>query len=382
MKRSGSARLLIPAIAFSVAAFVAWALWAEIDQITRVQGAVIPSSRNQIIQVMEQAMVEEIPVREGDLVREGQVLMRFNKARSEAAYLETRAKVAALKAAEARLTAELLDQAPRFPPEVAEYPEILANHQILYRKRRESLHDELRVLGETLELIKNELALTMPLQETGDVSKVEILRLQRQKVDIEGKIVNRRNKYLEDAQAELARARENMESLSQLLAQHREVMEHSEISSPMDGVVRNIRITTRGGVARPGEEIMQIVPMDDEFLVEAKVKPKDIAFVKSGLPATVKFDAWDYTIYGSFDGEVTYISADTLNEEARAANEEPYYRVQVRLEGKDLTGLGPDRVKIQPGMTATVEIKTGRNTVFKYLTKPITKTLHESLGER
>jgi adhesin transport system membrane fusion protein len=147
-------------------------------------------------------------------------------------------------------------------------------------------------------------------------------------------------------------------------------------------VVRNIRITTRGGVAKPGEEIMQIVPVDDDLLFEAKVKPADIAFVKPGLPATIKLDAYDYTIYGSFEGVVTYISVDTLSDEARNFNEPAYYRVQVKTRGSDIKQRAGRRIEIQTGMTASVEIKTGANTVLKYLTKPITKTLSESLGER
>lgn len=380
--RGGAARLVIAAVAFTLIAFVTWASWAELDQITRVQGTVVPSSRNQIIQALEQGVIDEITVREGDFVRAGQVLVRFDRNRSEAAYLETKAKVVALQAAVARLTAETLNLPPQFPPEVAEYPEILDNQLTLFNRRQQGLNEEIRVLKQTLRLIEDELNLTLPLQKTGDVSQVEILRLQRQKVEIEGKIVNRRNKYLEESQAELARAGENLESLSQLLAQHRQLMEYTEITAPMGGVVRDIRITTRGGFARPGEEVMQIVPVGDDYIIESKVRPMDIAYVRIGLPATVKFDAYDYMIYGSFPGEVTYISVDTMDEETRSAQDEPFYRVHVRLEGKNLVGLGPEPVRIQPGMTATVEIHTGSNTVFNYITKPITRTLHQSLGER
>jgi adhesin transport system membrane fusion protein len=166
------------------------------------------------------------------------------------------------------------------------------------------------------------------------------------------------------------------------MASRKNQLEHTEVTSPMDGVVRNIRITTRGGIARPGEEIMQIVPMDDDLLIEAKVKPADIAFVKPGLPATIKLDAYDYTIYGSLQGTVTYISADTLNDETRNTNEPPFYRVQVKTKASDIALHAAKRIEIQPGMTASVEIKTGNNTVWRYLTKPITKTMTESLAER
>lgn len=375
-------RLLIAAIALSLVVFLIWASWAEIDQVTRVSGVVIPSSRNQVIQVMEQVMVDQIPVKEGDLVKKGQLLMRFEQDRTGAAYKETLAKVISLKATVARLSAELLGRSPQFSSDVMAYPEIVDNNRMLFRKRQDGLKEELQSLEDSLKLVDAELKLMQPLLATGDVSQVEILRLRRQKVDLEGRIVNRKNKYLEDSQAELSKARDALESLSQLLAQHRVVLQNTEIVAPMDGIVRNIRITTKGGVARAGEEIMQIVPIDDTFLIEAKVRPADIAFIKAGLTATVKFDAYDYTIYGSFPGEVAYISVDTLKEEARTANEEPAYRVQIRMTAKQFKSKGPEPVRIQPGMTATVEIRTGSNTVFKYLTKPIVKTLHESMGER
>jgi membrane fusion protein, adhesin transport system len=382
--QQGYRQWLILGSAFAVVALIAWAAFAEIDQITRASGTVIPSSRNQIIQVMEQAMVDDILVREGDVVRRGQVLMRFDKVRTEAAYQENKGKFVALKATVARLTAEILGQQPVFPSDVVAYPELLSNQRALFQKRQSALHEDLDALNKAFHLLKSELDLMQPLIATGDVSKVEILRLQRQLADLQGKIATRKNKYLEDTQADLSKAQESMEALSQQLAQHRKLVENAEIVAPMDGVVRNIRITTKGGVARPGEEVMQIVPVDDELLVEAKVKPLDIAFVKVGLPATVKFDAWDYTIYGSFSGTVTYISADTLRDEtqSRSAPDETYYRVQVKLAGKELTGQGPKPVRLQPGMTATVEIQTGKNTVLNFLTKPITKTLNESMGER
>jgi adhesin transport system membrane fusion protein len=149
----------------------------------------------------------------------------------------------------------------------------------------------------------------------------------------------------------------------------------------MDGVVRNVRLTTQGGVAKPGDEILQIVPLEDDLIVEAKVRPADVAFIKPGLSATVKLDAYDYSIYGSLQGTVSYISADTLTETTNAG-EMPYYRVQIKTRDSNLSSRKDERINIQPGMTATVEIKTGKQTVLRYLTKPITKTLDESLRER
>ncbi len=380
---SRAARLLIPLVAATLAAFVSWAAWATIDQITRVQGTIIPSSRNQVIQSMDPGRVSEILVREGDVVKEGDLLVRFDRARTEALFLETRAKVAAQTAAVVRLSAEMLDTQPDFPEWLAEYPEILANHRQLFQRRQQSLHGDLQVQQEILEIIQSELALTEPLMATGDVSQVEILRLQRQRADTQGKITTRRHQYFQEAQQELSQAQEQLEALGQLLVQHREVLQNTEIKAPMDGVVRNVRITTRGAVVSAGEEIMQIVPVDDDYVIEARVRPMDIAYVRPGLEANVKLDAYDFMIYGAFPGSVQFISVDTLEDETtRARDEEPHYRVHVVMEGKDLVGLGPDPVRVQPGMTATVEIKTGENTVLGFLTKPITRGISQSMGER
>ncbi len=378
-----SARLLIPLVAATLAAFVSWAAWATIDQITRVQGTVIPSARNQVIQSMDPARVSEIMVREGDLVREGDVLVRLDRARTEALFRETRAKVAAQSAAVVRLSAEITGIDPEFPEWLADYPDILDNHRNLFQRRQQSLVTDIEVQQDILAIIDAELGLTEPLRATGDVSQVEILRLQRQRADTQGKIVTRRHQYFQEVQQELSQAQEQLEALQELLVQHREVLQNTEITAPMDGVVRNVRITTRGAVVGAGEEIMQLVPIDDDFVIEARVRPMDIAHVRPGLEANVKLDAYDFMIYGAFPGTVQFISADTLEDESnRARDEEPHYRVHVVMEGKDLVGLGPDPVRVQPGMTATVEIKTGENTVLGFLTKPITRGISQSMGER
>ena len=368
--------------AAAIGGFVLWAAWAEIDQITRAPGQVIASSRNQVIQELDGGIVQDLLVKEGSFVKQGQVLVRFEKAKTEASYLESRARAAALKAAVARLKAELYGGEPQFPPELDQYPGIRSNQEMLFRTRQASIHEEIAALQQSLDLVKTELNINLPLLQGGDVSKAEVLKLQRQVAEIQGMITNRANKYRQDSQTDLSKALEDLAGLEQIMAQRKDQLEHTEITSPMDGIVRNVRITTRGGVARPGEEIMQIVPVEDDLLIEAKVKPADIAFVKPGSPTTIKLDAYDYTIYGSLQGSVTYISADTLSDETRNVNEPPYYRVQVKTRASDIAQHAAKRIEIQPGMTASVEIKTGSNTVWKYLTKPITKTLTQSLGER
>jgi adhesin transport system membrane fusion protein len=362
--------------------FFIWSLWAEIDQITRAPGSVIASSRNQIIQAADGGTIKDIFVKEGDSVKQGQKLAIFEQVKAESSYLESLAKSAALKAAVARLSAEVFGGTPKFPKELNNYPEIRSNHETLFRKRQAAINEDVATLEKSLVLVKDELAMNYPLLKTGDVSKVEVLKLQRQVVEIEGRISSIRNKYFQDSQTELSKAQEDLASVQQILAQRKDQFVNTVITAPMNGIVRNVRITTRGGVARAGEEIMQIVPIDDALLIEAKVQTSDVAFIKPGLSATIKMDAYDYSIYGSLSGIVTYISADTLNEEVRSGNEKPYFKVLVKATGERYIGKIAERIEIQPGMTATVEIKTGSISVWKYLTKPISKTISESLGER
>ena len=378
---TASGRLVIWGTFVSIAAFLVWANWAELDQITRANGQVIASSRNQVIQAPDGGVLAALPVREGAQVARGELLARFDKKRTEAGYLESAAKAAALRATVARLNAEIFGGQPQFPSELAQYPEFKATQLALFNKRQSAVREELEALEQSRTLIKAELDMNLPLVKTGDVSRAEILKLQRQAADVQGQITNRRNKYLQDIQTDLAKAQEDLAGVLQILAQRQEQLNSTEIRAPMDGVVRNVRITTLGGVAKPGEEIMQIVPLNDDMLIEVKVRPADIAFIRPGLPTSVKLDAYDYTLYGILNGEVVYISADTLNEEVRA-NEQPYYRVQIKTQSQNLVSKTQRRIDIQPGMTATVEIKTGSSTVWRYLTKPITKTMSESMGER
>lgn len=381
VKAISSGRLVIWMSALIVVAFVFWASWAEIDQITRATGQVIASSRNQVIQSQDGGVLEELMVKEGATVKRGQLLLRFEQAKAKAAYLEVNAKAAALQGAVARLNAEIFGGQPKFPTELSEYPELRRNQQVLFNKRQSALHDEIATLQEYLLSVRSELEMNMPLLKAGDVSRAEILKLQRQVTEVQGQIIGRNDKYMQEAQADLAKAQEDLAGVSQALAQRKEQLDATEIHAPMDGIVRNVRLTTRGGVAKPGEEIMQIVPLDDEMIFEAKVKPSDIAFVKANSPTTVKIDAFDYSIYGTIKGEVSFISADTINEDLRG-NEQPYYRVLVKTKGKSLKGDRNSHIEIQHGMTGTAEIKTGSYSVLHYLFKPITKTMGESLGER
>jgi adhesin transport system membrane fusion protein len=379
--RLRGSRMILWTTAFAVAAFVTWAYHADIDQITRAPGSVIASQRSQLIQSQDGGTIEQLLVQDGDVVERDQVLARLEKARTEASFLEARAKAVGLAATVARLRAEVFGGRPQFPPEVRNYPQFRDNQLSLFQKRQAAINEELEALESLAELAKRELDLTRPLLKTGDVSQTDVLRLERQVAEIRSQITNKRNRYFQDAQAELSKALEDLAAVEQTVAQRFTQVEQTELRAPVRGVVKNIRITTRGGVIRPGEEVMQIVPLEDDLLVEARVMPADIAFIKPGLSATVKIDAYDYTIYGDLPGKLTYISADTLTEDLRQG-EQPYYRVRVRTDGRRFSGRPDEELEIQPGMTATVEIRTGSNTVLNYLLKPVVKTLSEALRER
>ncbi len=361
--------------------FIGWAWQAELDQITRAQGQIIAGGRTQVIQASDGGVLNELLVKEGDKVERGQLLARLDANKLRAAYYETRSRDVALRATVARLRAELFGGEPAFAPDLANYPQFRDNQQALLQKRRASIVEETGALQKMLELAQKELGMTAPLVPTGDVSQADLLRLERQVADLQAQITNRNNKYLQDAQAELSRAEEELAGVKQLLAQRADMLSRTELRAPVTGVVKNIRMTTLGGTLKPTEELMQIVPQENALIVEARVKPADIAFVKLGQPASVKVDAYDYTIYGWLDGEVSYLSPDTLTDDLKQG-EQAYYRLQVRAEGKHLSSRPEQPIDLQPGMTVTVEVKTGSNTVLRYLAKPVVKTLREAMVEK
>ena len=361
--------------------FFLWASISKIDQITRALGQVIASSRTQIIQSSDGGVIEEMLVKEGDLVKKGQLLAKLDKTKVEAAFLETRARCVALTAAQARLNAEIFGGEPKFPKDIKNYPQFKENQLMLLKKRRVAINEDISSLEKMLTLAKKELNLSTPLLKTGDVSMGDVIKLQRQAADLEAQISNKRNKYLQDLQAELSKVSEELASAQQSLAQRQDQLDHIELRSPANGVVKNVRITTLGGVIKASEEVMQIVPIEDNLVIEAKIKPSDVAFLKIGLPVNVKIDSYDYTIYGSLKGKLTYISPDTLSEDLKQG-EQAYYRIQVQTEGRRFSNRPSQNLEIQPGMTATVEVRTGENTILNYLIKPLIKTLNESLTER
>jgi len=365
----------------SLIIFVAWANWAEIDQITRAPGTVIASSKTQTIQSQEGGVLDNLLVSEGDRVSKGDVLGYLARTQSESSYRETQAKKAALLATRSRLRAEVYGIDFDDSVSVQGYPEFVINQKSLYFKRQAALTEQVNSLENMTGLIKQELDLNRPLIKTGDVSRAEILGLERQLLDLQSQAAAVTNEFLKGAQSELALVEEELASVEQILMQREDRLSQTTLLAPTNGIVKNIKINTSGGVIRPGEAILQIVPVDDALVIEARVSPAEIAFLKEGLGSTVKIDAYDYTIYGDLEGILIYISADTLSEELQNG-EAPYYRIQVQTTENRFKGSLSDKLEILPGMTATVEVKTGSNTVLHYLTKPLVKTLSESLSER
>ncbi len=365
----------------AVLCFLAWAWQAELEQVTRAPGQIIAGSRTQVIQSSDGGVLAELRVKEGDKVTRGQLLAKLDATKLRASYFETRSRAVALQSTVARLQAELGGGDPKFGSGVDSYPQFRDTQSALLKQRRASISEETEALQAMLALAKRELQMVAPLVESGDAPQADLLKLERQVAELQGQITNRNNKYLQDAQTELARAQEELAGVQQILAQRADLLSRAELVAPVNGLVKNIRVTTLGGVLKPSEELMQIVPLEDELLVEARVRPADIAFVKIGQPASVKIDAYDYTIYGWLDGKVSYISPDTLTEDLKQG-EQAYYRVQVKAGGRHFPGQPGHPIDLQPGMTSMVEVKTGSNTVLRYLIKPIIKTMRESLVEK
>jgi len=379
--RISSSRKVILLTAVGFAGLVGWAGVAEIDQVSRANGQVIPSGRVQIVQSTDGGVIAAINVKEGDRVRKGQVLVTLDRIRLAAAVDEGRAKVASLKTVKARIEAELFQRPLVFPQDVQDFPDFMANQRQLFARRRAAQTQDIAALNTMLRLVRQELTMNQPLLEYGDVSRSEVLRLERSVADIEGQIANRQNRYLQELQTEYAKVEEELVTAEQTLTQRLSALADTELEAPTDGIVKNVRLTTVGGVLRPSDEVLQIVPTGEELIVEAKVSPADIAYVRLGQSASVKFDAYDSSIFGSADGRVSYISPDTLSEQS-PSGERVYYRVHIRVDTSTMRPRAGETITIQPGMTATTEILTGHNTILRYLLKPIIRTVDQSFGER
>jgi adhesin transport system membrane fusion protein len=359
-----------------------WAYFAQVDRVARAQGTVISSSRVQVIQSVDGGVIRELLVHEGDRVKQGQVLARFEDARVKSYLGETEAKRAGILANIARLRAELEERPITYPDQVKKFPDIIRAQESLMAGRINNLRTDIRSLEEALQLARQEMLMTQQLVKNGDASQLELLRAQRQVTDATAKLANRKNQYIQDVNAELSRANEELSQVSEQADQRRQQIINSVIYAPMTGVVKNVKFTTIGAVLRAGDELLSIVPVDESMIIEARVSPKDIGFVHPGLEAMLKFDAFDYTIYGSVVGKVSYVSADSMRDETQHKDADAtYYRVHVLTDSPALTQTGKS-IEVIPGMTATVDIKLGQRTALDFLIKPIAKTITEGFNAR
>jgi adhesin transport system membrane fusion protein len=401
-------------------AFIIWANIAEVDEMTRGMGRVIPSRQIQIIQNLEGGIVEDILVSEGQHVKKGQVLLTIDDTGFGSSFKESKSKEDELRAKLSRLRAE--SEGKNFNPDpdvAANFPELVQEERRLFATNKERLNSELGALSQrhrqreieltdaetklknlkdSRELIQKEIKLTQPLFNRGLISEVEWLQLQQKEIEnkteiesltkalttIASKITEAKSmiaeavaKYKSAAQEELNKTLAELKRVSTTQVAIEDRVNRAQVRSPVDGTVNQLLVNTIGGVVKPGMDILEIVPDDDRLLVEAKIKPSDIAFIYPGLKAVVKLTAYDYAIYGGLEGEVVHISADTIVDEKR----EHYYLVRIKTD-KNYLGEEDNKKEIIVGMTVMADIVTGKKTVMQYLMKPILRAKYNALRER
>lgn len=416
----GFAHALLVAIVAFFTLFFAWASWATLDEVTRGEGRVIPSGRVQVVQNLEGGIVSEILVREGEIVEAGQVLLQIDNVRAASDLRENRKRYLALLGALARLHAEVDETAIAFAPQVlADAPEVARNERALFDARQQALRSELAILksqatqrrqelaelesrlhqlDRSHQLALEELSITLPLAAKRIVPQIDLLQLKREVNDLAGELETTRlgieriksaseeaERRIEEksltfraeAQRELNAVQAEAAALEEQIAADADRVERTEVRSPVRGTIKQLLVNTVGGVIQPGEDLVEIVPLEESLLVEAKVRPADIAFLRPGQPATVKVTAYDFSIYGGLDAVVEGISADTITDDQG----ERFYRIRVRTTDSTLDKAGTS-LPIIPGMTTQVDILTGEKTVMDYLLKPILKAKHNALRER
>jgi len=410
--------LLFFIVLFFVSAFL-WADWAVVDEVTHAAGKVIPSSQVQVIQNLEGGILKAVLVEEGAFVEVGQVVLRIDDTGHSSSFGELKARYFNMLGEIERLEAESEDEPLEFSPELEKSrPELVADQKALYDARqaelksqiailkrqvdqreqeKEELHSKLEQAQSSLAIASEELEITEPLVKKTIVPRVKLLQLQREINDWKGEIraaelaLPRAESAIAEASRRVEEKRQNFKAsvlndLSQRKSELNAVEEaitgakdkvvRTEVRSPVKGVVKELKIQTVGGVIQPGEALMEIVPIEDNLWVEARVRPADIAFLRPGQDATVKFTAYDFSVYGGLPGKVDRIGADTIVDE----QDEAFYKVIVKTEESHLAK-GDDILPILPGMVASVDVISGQKTVLSYLLKPLLKAQQEALRE-
>jgi adhesin transport system membrane fusion protein len=368
-----SSAVLYLIIALTTIAIV-WASISKVDEVTLAEARVIPSSREQVISSLEGGVLSELLVGEGDEVAKGQAIVRLEPTRFESQYREGISKQLSLKATRARARAEAYNLPLDFPPEVGANPALVSNETKAYEARKRVLEESVAALRKSQDLIANEIAISEKLSKQGLFSEVELSRLRRQENDLNQQVMERVNRFRAEANTELTRAEAELAQLAPNLSARLDTLQRTTLRAPVKGIVKNIRYTTIGAAVSPSAPILDIVPVDETLLFEARLDPKDVSHVSVGLPVSIKLSAYDTAIYGELQGKVELVSPDTFREDMRPIEGQPmnYYRVMIS------SAIDPKHPKqkdmqIIPGMQATTQIRTGNKTIMQYLMKPVTK---------
>jgi adhesin transport system membrane fusion protein len=417
---SRSSHLILVFTAIFIVVALTWAAYANLDEVTRGEGKVIPSAKIQVVQNLEGGILTEILVQEGDYVGKDQPLLRLDDIRFSSSYKETRSKYLTLLARSARFFAEANDTPVEIPAIVwQEDPELARNETSLFESRANSLQSSINILRQqeaqtkqelaehnaqenklsrSYALVKQELDMSAPLEADGAISEVEILRLKRSVNELRGELEATRlavprlqSAYEEirskiddieisfrtEARGKLNEIEAELSSIEETLRGQEDRVNRTLVTSPVKGTVKQILVTTVGGVIKPGMDLVEIVPLEGNLLVEAHVRPADIAFLRPDQKAQVKLTAYDYAIYGGLPAKLEHISADTITDE----NGESFYLIKVRTE-RNYLGSESHPLKIIPGMTAVVDILTGEKSVLDYLLKPVLRARDNAMRER
>ncbi|BBF77247.1 MAG TPA: HlyD family type I secretion periplasmic adaptor subunit [Acinetobacter ursingii] len=373
------ASLVIWIIGIGLLILLLWAGLFQLEEVSTGTGKVIPSSKEQVIQSLDGGILTKLDVQEGDIVEKGQVLAQLDPTRFESNVGESQSLLISAQATAARLRAEVNGTPLVFPDEVKKDPKLVQEETALYNSRRENLEQSISGLKLALQLVQQELTMTEPLVAKGAASEVEVLRLKREANDLQNKINDARNQYYVKSREELSKANTDTEQQMQIVRGRTDTLNRTTFKAPVRGVVKEIAVTTQGGVIPQNGKLMTIVPLDEQLLIEARISPRDIAFIHPGQEALVKITAYDYSIYGGLKGKVTVISPDTIRDEVK--QDQFYYRVYIRTDSDKLYNKEGKSFSITPGMVATVDIRTGEKTVLDYLLKPFNKA-KEALRER
>jgi len=375
--------LTIWLIAASVLVFLGWASVAWVDEIVRAGGEVVSSSRPQIIQNLEGGILAELNVAEGDVVEPGQTLARLYGTQYQSAVDELADQIAALDIRRLRLESEMAGMTGFEVPDTlaARVPDIVASERALLRARQEDFEARTEGAQAVLTQAEKERDLLEKMYKREIAPLIEVTRARKAFSDAQNRLSEAINTTELERANDYSRTQGDLAQLRQKLKLATDQLDRTVLVAPMRGVVNKLSVTTIGGVVRPGEEILQIIPLDEELFIEAKVKPRDIAAVRQGQDATVKLTAYDYTIWGTLQAEVIFISADTFKDErSRSPDGDPHYKVTLRVDRDKLTARQAG-LEIRPGMQAEVELQTGGKTILTYLTKPLYKS-SEALRER